>query len=258
VLLHGFPQNRAMWDLLAPRLHAAGLRTVAPDQRGYSPGARPSEVDAYRVETLAGDVLSIMDSLGIGAAHVVGHDWGAVVGWRLASVHSGRVRTLTAVSVPHPWAAASALVTSADQRRRLAYFKLFRARGHRAERVLLEGDGGRMRAMAEQSRMPADRVERYVAAMRAPGALTGGLNWYRAMRRTDLVRYRTVRVATTFVWSDGDVAVGRTAAERCARHVRGSYRFVPLAGVSHWIPDEAPDALAEAVLDRVGASAPAE
>src|SRR6266536_4294082 len=106
VLLHGFPQNRSMWTGVTPALHAAGLRTVAPDQRGYSPEVRPSDVDAYRVAELAGDVLSIMDSHGIGWAHLVGHDWGAIVGWWLAARHPARVRAYTAVSIPHPRALA--------------------------------------------------------------------------------------------------------------------------------------------------------
>src|SRR5690349_11961399 len=81
LLLHGFPQDRREFDLLTPRLHAAGLRTYAIDQRGYSPGARPSGVGAYRIGEAVADVLGVLDSLGLESAHLVGHDWGAQVAW---------------------------------------------------------------------------------------------------------------------------------------------------------------------------------
>ena len=102
LLLHGFPENSRMWDGVVPFLHGAGLRTVAPDQRGYSPGARPAEVTGYAIGEIVGDALGLLDALDLPAAHVLGHDWGAVVGWHLAAKHPDRVRTFTAVSVPHP------------------------------------------------------------------------------------------------------------------------------------------------------------
>jgi pimeloyl-ACP methyl ester carboxylesterase len=248
LLLHGFPQHAGEWDRVLPALHAAGLRTVAPDQRGYSPGARPSDVDAYRMAEVTADALAIMDALEIETAHVVGHDWGAVVGWNLAARHPDRVRTLTAVSVPHPLASVEGFLKDPEQPGRTAYMKLFRQPG-KAEDVLLSEDARRLRAVYTGVD-PAD-VDSYAARFLEPGALTAALNWYRAMSRADLDGIGPVAVPTTYVWSDGDFAVGRIAAESCAAHVTGDYRFVALSGVSHWIPDEAPGALAEAILDRV-------
>jgi pimeloyl-ACP methyl ester carboxylesterase len=253
VLLHGFPENATMWAAVAARLHAAGVRTVAPNQRGYSPGARPSTVDAYGVGELTADVLSIMDGLGVPAAHVVGHDWGAVVAWGLAFAHPERVLTLTAVSVPHPAAMAAALRADDDQRGRSSYIALFREPG-KAEEVLLADGAARLRAMVAES----GAADRYADPMRAPGALTAALNWYRANDLTHGGRIGAITVPTTFVWSDGDTAIGRTAAEGCADHVSGDYRFVALPEVSHWIPDRAPDALADAILARIGGSAPTQ
>jgi pimeloyl-ACP methyl ester carboxylesterase len=253
LLLHGFPQNSVMWDGIEPALHAAGLRTVAPDQRGYSPGARPAEVSAYAMPELVGDALAIIDALQLGPVHLVGHDWGASVAWEVAARHPDRVRTLTAVSVPHPRAFASALLTSFDQLRRSAYMLVFRREGT-AERLLEDDDAKRLRGLFAGSGLSLGEVNRYVAPMLAPGALTAALNWYRAI---SLVRRSTtgpVTVPTTYVWSDGDVALGRAAAEKCAARVTGEYTFVALHGVSHWIPDQVPDVLAKAVLDRVGAA----
>ena len=117
LLLHGFPENSRMWDGVVPFLHGAGLRTVAPDQRGYSPGARPAEVTGYAIGEIVGDALGLLDALDLPAVHVLGHDWGAVVGWHLAAKHPDRVRTFTAVSVPHP---ASHVHGDADRRRAAA------------------------------------------------------------------------------------------------------------------------------------------
>jgi pimeloyl-ACP methyl ester carboxylesterase len=250
LLLHGFPQNAAMWDAVSPALHAAGLRTIAPDQRGYSPGARPSEVKAYAQPECVADAVAILDSLGVERVHVVGHDWGAVVGWGLAARRPERVHTLTALSVPHPHALRGALLASLDQLRRSRYILFFRHEG-RAEDLLLEDDGRRLRRMFAGSGLDAAGVDRYVAPLLAPGALTAALNWYRAMSFLGGGGAGKVGVPTTYVWSDADVAIGRAAADRCAREVTGEYRFVELPGISHWIPDRAPEAVAEAVLSRV-------
>jgi pimeloyl-ACP methyl ester carboxylesterase len=125
VLLHGFPQTSACWRPLLATLAAAGYRAVAPDQRGYSPKARPATVQAYRLSELVADVLAIADRLGADRIHLVGHDWGGVVAWRLAGQHPDRVATLTAVSTPHPRAFARALVTG-TQALRSAYIPVFR------------------------------------------------------------------------------------------------------------------------------------
>jgi pimeloyl-ACP methyl ester carboxylesterase len=249
LLLHGFPQHSGEWELVTPALHRAGLRTYALDQRGYSPGARPAEVSEYDMRECVADAVAVLDALGVDKAHVVGHDWGAIVGWHLAARWPERLRTLTAVSVPHPAAFVAALKEDADQRRRSAYITLLR-RPYVAEVALLAADGAWLRKALRG--VPDDRVERYVAPLREPGALTGALNWYRAMDRDELGGLAPVAVPTTYVWSERDGAVGRTAALGCSAHVTGDYRFVPLTGVSHWVPDEAPDAVVAAVLDRLG------
>ena len=245
LLLHGFPQGAGVWDLVRPALLDAGLRTVALDQRGYSPGARPADVDAYRMPECVADAVAVLDTLDLPAAHVVGHDWGAVVGWHLAAGYPDRVASLTAVSVPHPRAMADALREDTDQRERSSYIRLFQQPG-KAEEVLLADDAARLRAMF--AGCPAERIDRYVTAMREPGALTGALNWYRAISEADTATVGPVEVPTTYLWGGGDVAVGRIAATGCARYVTGPYRFVPLAGVSHWLPDEAPGAVGEEIL----------
>src|SRR3954449_8008619 len=204
LLLHGFPETSASWARVAPLLAEAGLRTYAPDQLGYSPGARPEEADAYALTNLTQVTADLMTALEVPVADVVGHDWGANVAWALAAWHSDRVRSLTAVSVPHPAAYTVAYRTDPEQKERSGYIRLFWQEG-KAEEVLLADDGRRLRRMLSggegDSGVPEEAIEQYVSVLSAPGALTAALNWYRAMSSSD--RVDPVGVPTTYVWRGG-------------------------------------------------------
>ena len=250
LLLHGFPQDHREFDQLAPRLHEAGLRTYALDQRGYSPGARPAPVADYRLSEPTADAIAVLDALGIESAHVIGHDWGAQVGWLLAAHHPERITTLTAVSVPHPRALRLALRARPSQRARFAYMGLFRSAV--AERLLLANNGAVLRSMMKSI---GPRAVQYAAAMREPGRLTGALNWYRALAGAELAGVQVITVPTTYVWTDKDPVVGLTAALRTADWVDADYQLVAMKGIGHWVPEEAPKALADVALKRIGADA---
>jgi pimeloyl-ACP methyl ester carboxylesterase len=247
LLLHGFPVNRHGWAAVTPHLNAAGFRTYAIDQRGYSPGARPGGVDAYRQEECVLDAVAFVDTLAGGRADIVGHDFGALVGWQLAAAHPDRVRSLTAVSVPHPAAFGHALLTDPDQQLRSSYIDLFRMVG-KAEHVLSRDGGAGLRKVMTGV---GPRIEEYAAPLLEPGALTATLNWYRALVIEDLVKVGPVARPTTYVWGDRDVAVGQVAASAAGDHVTGDYRFLPLPGVDHWVTDAQPEVLAQAVLARI-------
>lgn len=251
VLLHGFPETSAQWRPVTPLLTRAGFRVVAPDQRGYSAGARPSGTAPYRLDRLVADVLGMLDALGLDSAHLVGHDWGSVVAWCTAARHPERVRTLTAVSVPHPRAFAWARRTDPDQQRRSSYIDLIAQRG-KAERVLLADGARRLRAMYGPA-VPRDLVEHHVAVLGQPEALTAAMAWYRATPLAAYEEVPDVSVPTTYVWGTDDVGLGRAGAERCRDHVVGDYRFVELEGVGHWVPEEQPERLAEEILRRAEA-----
>jgi pimeloyl-ACP methyl ester carboxylesterase len=256
LLLHGFPQTRRSWSSQLAALGAAGMRAVAFDQRGYSPGARPPEVSDYRLGELVEDVMAVADTLGFERFDVVGHDWGAMVAWVAAGRYPDRVRTLTAVSVPHPWAFAHALRADSDQAKRSSYIEVFRRPGQVAEQRLLgeDGRGDGLRAMFVATGMQPDapEVDDFVAAMVKPGALTAALNWYRAMSPEEAADTGTIVVPTLFVWSTADNAIGRRSAEACGQFVSGPYRFEVLEDVSHWIPETAPDALNRLLLEHLG------
>lgn len=246
LLLHGFPQASIQWTEQLTVLAGAGCRAVAPDQRGYSPGVRPSEVFEYRVSELVDDALAIADHLGWHRFDLVGHDWGAVVAWTAAAEHPDRVRTLTAVSVPHPGAYGEALRTDEDQQQRSAYIAALRAEG--AERALLADDAKKLRSIYGRA-IPEEHVEDYVQRLSEPGALTAALNWYRAMRFNAAVG--PVAVPTLYVWSTEDTAVGSAAAFGAEQYVTGPYRFEMLEDVSHWIPEEAPAEMGRLLLEHL-------
>ena len=250
VLLHGFPDRASSWRDVEPLLHAHGLRTYAPDQRGYSPGARPRGRSAYRVTELVADVVALVDAIGQ-PVHLVGHDWGAAVGWALAGMRPDLVRTWTAVSVPHPAAFFGAMLTS-PQGLRSWYMGLFQVPG--LVELAARQRGGPVDRALRGAGMSREQVERFRAEMVEDGALAGGLGWYRALpfTRPGATRHK-VTVPTTMVWSDRDPTIDRSGVERTEQWVDAPYELVVLEGVSHWIPTHAPQALADAVLRRVRA-----
>jgi pimeloyl-ACP methyl ester carboxylesterase len=246
VLLHGFPQRATSWSPVSEHLHAAGLRTYAPDQRGYSPRARPRSRFGYRTAELVADVAELIERIGR-PVHLVGHDWGAIVAWGVAGQHPDLVRTLTAVSVPHPAAFTRSMLTS-TQGIKSWYMAMFQlpflpelllSRRASAERFLRAGG------------MTAEMVEDYMSDMVDGGALRGGLGYYRSLplsRPSDIGRM--IRVPTTFVWSDRDAYLGRKGAETCGDGVTAEYRFAVIEGGTHWLPDRNADELAWHVIDR--------
>ncbi|MGH3764576.1 MAG: alpha/beta fold hydrolase [Pseudonocardiaceae bacterium] len=239
VLLHGFPQFSDSWDALVPLLTQHGYRTLAMDQRGYSAGARPRGRWAYRIPELVADVVALINARGGGPAHLVGHDWGAAVAWALTAGRPDKVRSLTALSVPHPWGFVKAMATSV-QGLKSWYMYLFQL-PWLPER-LLHSQHVRLLTSSGQS---AERARRDAAHFPDPAAFTGPLNWYRAMTFMDpRAARKPVRRPTLFVWSDGDTAISRHAAESCERYVDAPYQFETLPGVSHWIPEAATTELA--------------
>ena len=244
--LHGFPESANEWRSVAEILARNGVRVVAPLQRGYSPGARPTAVEDYSIELLAEDVLAVAEDLQLGAFHLVGHDWGACVAWWLAGHQPNRLTSLVAISVPHLGAFAEAIGTDPDQQERSAYFTLFREPG-KAEDVLLADGARRLRAMFTDA-VPEDLVTQHMDVVGTRDGLTGALNWYRAMRSYELP---DVSVPTTFIWGDQDMAIARSGAEATAKRMTGDYRFVPVSGGGHWIPEENPELVAAEVLARV-------
>ena len=250
LLLHGFPQFSLEWAAQLSALGEAGYRAVAPDQRGYAPGNQPADVSAYRADELVADVIGMLDALGWERAHLVGHDWGGSVAWHVAGRHPERVRSLTAVSTPHPRAFTAAIDSGGEQIAKSAYFATFREPGT-GEDALLADDSAALREVLDG----VPEAGRYVERIGDRPTLTSALNWYRAMRRRDSEQTGPIRVPTLYVWGDSDPAFAREAAEgtpppTSTRRTRSWHS----PGAGHWIPETRARELNHLLLEHLAAA----
>jgi pimeloyl-ACP methyl ester carboxylesterase len=249
VLLHGYPETNASWDAVIPALTSAGYRVLAPNQRGYSPRARPRGRWAYRQSELIADILAMLDAAGAERAHIVGHDWGGAVAWGIAMNAPKRVRTLTVLSTPHPRAFLRSMLTSGQAFR--SWYMFFYQLPFLPDFSAMGPNRRFFRRTLVKSGLPEATADVYIARLGSRRAMAAINNWYRAMPLTRPTRYTPVAVPTMYVYSTGDFALGRKAADLTERYVSGPYRYEVLDGVSHWIPEEASAEVSRLILEQV-------
>ena len=252
ILLHGFPQDRGCWDRVGAMLAEQGYRVLAPDLRGYSPGARPAGRSAYRNAELTADVLALADAAGAERFYLAGHGWGAALAWYVAGRHPERVASLAAMSVPHPQAFGRAMVISSQAAR--SWYMAAWQLPWLPERALSWRRGQVFRDSLVRMGLDPVSADRYAIRARNPAGLRGPLNWYRAMPLRLREPVGPIQVPTMFIWGNRDRFVSRAAAELCGQYVTGPYRFAELDDASHWLPERAPDRVA-ALLSEHFASA---
>jgi pimeloyl-ACP methyl ester carboxylesterase len=263
VFVHGFPEFWYEWkDLLADfgRDHLA----VAPDMRGYNLSSKPGEVEAYRAKHLVEDLRLLLDHLGAQRCAMVAHDWGGAVAWSFAALHPERLDRLVIINAPHPVIFARELRDNPAQQQASAYMNLFRSA--KAERVLEADNYLRLRrstldawAANGGTATEADRAA-YLAAWSQPGALTGGLNYYRASplhppdsgAPADLApdAFR-VRVPTLVIWGERDHALLLGNLEGLERQVQ-DLRVIRIPEGSHWVVHEQPARIAGLIREFLG------
>jgi pimeloyl-ACP methyl ester carboxylesterase len=248
LLLHGFPETRHMWRHQLRALAAAGFRAVAPDQRGYSAGARPREVEAYAGDRLTSDALALMDACGAQRFHLVGHDWGGQLAWLIAAGNPDRVATLTMLSRPHPAAFARALAEDPEQANRSRHHEAFRE----AEAVgrLRQENFRMLRAGMEREGVAPENLDAYFQTLGEPGAMEAAVNWYRA-NDIALAAIPAVSVPTLYIWGTADGSVGRRAAELTEQLVSAPYRFIEIEGGGHFIVDQFPERIAQLLIEQL-------
>lgn len=250
LVLHGFPEFWYGWRRQIGPLAAAGLRLVLPDQRGYNRSDKPEGIAAYHLDRLAADVIALADHYGFAKFRLVAHDWGGLVAWWTASHHPERIARLAILNAPHPAIFGPYLRRHPTQMLRSSYVGFFQI-PRLPERRLTANDGAVLRqALARTSRTgsfsDAD-LDRYAEAWAQPGAMTGMLNWYRALRLPRSGTLRRVTAPTLILWGRRDHALEPGLAEASlALCDDGRIQWLPEA--THWVQHDAADAVNAALV----------
>jgi pimeloyl-ACP methyl ester carboxylesterase len=255
VLLHGFPETWRCWIRQLPALVQAGCRVIVPDQRGYNLSDKPKGIKAYRVDTLAEDILGLIDALDYEKVNLVGHDWGALVAWMLAVKHPERLHRLGIINVPHPAVMWQFLRRDLEQMRRSLYALFFQLPW--LPEMILRARDWRLAASAlcrtsRENAFTEEDIEKYKEAWSQPGAMTAMLNWYRAAARdrpqlTDDMR---IRARALILWGVNDVALSRRMARPSLDYCEdGRLIFFPEA--THWVQREEAEEVNRHLLELV-------
>jgi pimeloyl-ACP methyl ester carboxylesterase len=255
ILLHGFPQFWYSWRRLMPALAEAGYRAIAPDLRGYNLSGKPKGVEPYAIDTVADDIAALIHHAGERRAHIIGHDWGGAIAWHLAMRHRDVVDHLTILNAPHPRAYARALRTPA-QLWRSRYLLFFQIPGLPEAWIAQNGFAPIRRILRTEPARPGafteDDIDRYVAALARPWALTSAINYYRAAARFKPLRtpdYSSrIEAPTLLVWGDRDKYLGRGLTEGLERWVP-TLTVAHLPDTSHWVLEDAPEDVERLVMD---------
>jgi len=252
LLLHGFPDSGELWRLQTPALVAAGFRVIVPDLRGYGETDAPAEVGQYRLDRLVADVFDLADAFAGVAPRVdlVGHDWGAAIGWFACLARPERIRRFAALSVGHPEAYRRA---GLQQKLKGWYLLLFVTPGL-AERFLRAGD---FRALTRHA-PTAEDAARWRRDLARPGRLTAGLNWYRGVARDGWRRRGAVAVPTLGIYGTGDPALAEDQMANSRNWVDAEWRYRRLDGTGHWLPVEAAEQVNEWLIDWFSGTLPAD
>lgn len=250
LFLHGFPESRYSWRYQLPLLASLGWRAVAPDQRGYGDSSRPQGVEAYRIDNLIADAAAIFDALGAKRRLLIAHDWGAVVAWSFAIRRARPLDGLVIMNVPHPAVFQATMKRSPAQWLKSWYMFFFQIPGLPERSLTANGAraiGRAFRDMAiDKRRFPDEVLDVYRQAALKPGAMTAMINWYRAAFRFGFGKTvddaPPIEVPTLMVWGEEDAALGLELTEGYGPLVR-DFTLERLPGVSHWVQQEAPEAV---------------
>jgi pimeloyl-ACP methyl ester carboxylesterase len=250
LLLHGFAGSHHMWRSQLRALAAAGYCAIAPNQRGYSPGARPDPAVTanYQFDRLAADAMNVAAACGHASVrfHLVGHDWGASIAWGLVDRYPDRIASLTVLSRPHPNAFNNALhMPDGEQASRSRHHKAFLEPDAVAQ--VLQEDARWLRERWAKSGVSTAAAQEYLTVLGNEPAMQAAMAWYRA-RGAIRAPLGVIGVPVLYVWGDADDTVGRAAAEGTRDFVSGAYRFEILPGAGHFVADQAPDRINELLL----------
>jgi len=236
ILLHGFPDSSQVWRYQIPALVQAGYRVIAPDLRGCGDTDAPVGKANYSIDVLIKDVTGMMDHLGIRQARMVGHDWGAILGWFVAIEHPERVERYVAMSVGHP---TSYKKGGIEQKLRSWYAVAFQF-PYITEAMTKSFNWLLLRVLTKNH----PEAGRWIEEKSRPGRLTAGINWYRAnIIRMLFGSTRHAKVPVLGMWSTGDYFLSERQMKLSTLYVDSSWRYERIENSSHWIQLDAPERL---------------
>ena len=247
ILLHGFPETSRMYYDLIPVVVSEGYKVVAPDQRGYSPGARPSKISDNSIDKLSQDVLNIADAFQFEKFHLIGHDWGSAVGWVTVAFHSERVISWTALSVPHLDAFFKAMNNNPEQQRKSQYIKFFK------KPILPEfyfSIFGYKYLRDIWRKSSKEEIEKYLEVFKQKGALKSSLNWYRANMKNDDKSIGDIAAPTLIIYGLKDMAIGEISVDESEKYLKGEYKIEKLE-TGHWLIQEAFEAVSKSIINHL-------
>ena len=252
ILLHGFPETSHMWIPLLERLSQNGYYCIAPDQRGYSLEARPTDVKAYEIENLAFDVVGLADAFGFDKFQLIGHDWGSAIGWAVVGLYPDRVKSWTALSVPHLKAFSDAIRFDKKQKKMSQYMGFFQLRGI-PEWLMLRKDKAVLRKTWRES--SEEERQDYLNVIGNKPALKAALAYYRANYKVlkkgqKMDSYLEIKTPTLLLWGKKDFAIGPVGVDGTAQYMKGDYKRIDL-NASHWLIQEAFEACAAPILEHL-------
>lgn len=260
ILMHGFPESHRTWREISPRLDE--LRLIMPDLRGFGETDRPQEVEAYATETLIADIFALADALGIDRFALVGHDWGGAIAWAAAIRGDPRITRLGIVNSPHPLIFQKSLIENEAQRAASQYMRAFRSPGMEAGIEAMGIDTFFDKSFSkhvDMARISPSERQIYIDQWSRPGALTAMLNWYRSSQivvppsgitvdipEWVLRAFPRIKIPVRVIWGLEDKALLPIQLQGIGE-IGDDVEVVPLKGVGHFAPWEAPDRVADAL-----------
>lgn len=249
VLLHGFPESSIMWSDLSEAAANEGFRVLSFDQRGYSPGARPKGKSSYHIDSLVADVMAVTEALGIDSFHLVGHDWGAVVGWKTVMDFPENIKTWTALTIPHIGVFFHGIINDPEQKKRSAYIDKLKIPLIPEMLYLL-----RQEKFYEplKETWTAEQIQEYQSIQNEPRAITSMMNWYRALDNeaiaNDPAYKKRIDVPTLFMLGDKDKVVAPSLIPKQVLFLKNEFKFVKL-DAGHSLMQMKADTIIPLILD---------
>ncbi len=249
IFLHGFPESSIIWQNIIVKLAKEGYRCLAPNQRGYSDGARPEGYENYTYRLLANDVIGFAEAVGCtGKFHLVGHDWGSGIGWSVLNLFPERIQSWVAMSTPYSKAFGWAMKIDPEQYKKSTYIREFKE-PDKPEASLAANDFKRLRAYWKG--FSQEIIDDYLTIFSQLSARTATVNWYRAMLgiKNDIT-YGDIYTPTAFIWGNNDIAIGRAGVEKNHEYMKGYYSFHEL-DAGHWLMQFNEDECTRIIIDHI-------